>query len=97
MYRVVAYVVRHVSAAQEVFDLLSETLNNRHSARLEWIVIFLIILECLITVATFLYSEYEQSNNNRNHNATMDAMAILMRQLNAQGQLQSAAMPPNAR
>ncbi len=82
--------------AQEVFDLLSETLNNRHSARLEWIVIGLIILECLITVATFLYSEYEQSNNNRSHNNTMDALAVLVRQLQAQGQLPSSASLPHA-
>ena len=80
---------------QEVFDLLSETLNNRHSARLEWIVIGLIILECLITVATFLYSEYEQSNN-RSHNSTMDALAVLVRQLQAQGQLSSSASLPHA-
>ena len=81
--------------AQEVFDLLSETLNNRHSARLEWIVIGLIILECLITVATFLYSEYEQSNS-RSHNNTMDALAVLVRQLQAQGQLSSSASLPHA-
>jgi hypothetical protein len=81
-------------AVQEVFDLLSDTLNKRHSVRLEWIVICLIILECCqcITVATrtFLYSEYQHSQQKSIQAAwgsyarkrglvMMDALAFLKR------------------
>ncbi len=33
---------------QQMLDMLRDHQNNEHSARLEWIVIWLIVVECLI-------------------------------------------------
>jgi len=49
---------RRLDVLKEVFDVLDTDLNNRHGAKLEIIVIWLIVLECCLTLGTFFWSQY---------------------------------------
>lgn len=46
---------QRLGVLQELTDILSTELNNQHSSKLEWIIIFLILAEVLLTVAKEIF------------------------------------------
>jgi uncharacterized Rmd1/YagE family protein len=54
---------RRLDVLKEVFDVCQTELDNRHAAKLEWIVIWLIILEVLISLFTFFYGQFAAHTN----------------------------------
>lgn len=49
---------RRLDILKEVFEMMDANLNIRHSTKLEMIVIWLIVLECALTLFEFFYSHY---------------------------------------
>jgi uncharacterized Rmd1/YagE family protein len=41
---------QRLDVIKELYDMLNEEMHNMHSSRLEWIVIWLIVIEVLIQV-----------------------------------------------
>lgn len=46
---------KRLDIVKELFEMLSNELENRHSASLEWIIIFLILVEVLLTLAKDIF------------------------------------------
>ncbi len=46
---------QRLTVLKELFDMLSSEINHKHSSRLEWTVIFLILLEVIIAFAEILH------------------------------------------
>ena len=43
---------QRLDVIRELFEMLGNELNHQHSSRLEWIIIWLILIEVLITILT---------------------------------------------
>lgn len=47
---------KRLTVIHELFEMLSDALNHQHSARLEWIIIFLILIEVVLVVLKDIFN-----------------------------------------